>query len=257
MKNVKMLFIFALAAFTAALSLTTSGCKSTVAEITVEPILEDLFPLVVGRKLTFSGFLRTPQDVNVEATGAFYEARMTIAATNAPTPFGTAHVISDSQLVSPGVWFTQSFYVQRSPATGSGDFGFLTNIGNLYRTFGIQRTDTLRWVLLVKQSSGVGVKWTAFDSSWTGQIQAGVTGTIRLEVEGEIQRQDYTSPTGQTFSQTYYVVAKRKIYLNGVLATEASTAELWLVPNVGIVKFIFHGDGTTGGFHREYKDRNF
>ncbi|HEY5615915.1 MAG TPA: hypothetical protein VIL52_07810, partial [Bacteroidota bacterium] len=69
--------------------------------------------------------------------------------------------------------------------------------------------------------------------------------------------QDYTSPTGQTFSQTYYVVAKRKIYLNGVLATEASTAELWLVPNVGIVKFIFHGDGTTGGFHREYKSRNF
>jgi len=264
MKNAKLLLIVALAAFVAALSLTTSGCKSESTEPEVEPITDDLFPLIVSRKLTFSGYLRDKTtDANIDATGAVYEARMTVSATSAPTPFGTAHVLSDSQRVPTGIatpptiWVVQNFYIQRNPATGSGDFSFLTNIGRIYRLFGIQRTDTLRWVLLVNQSAGVGVEWTAFDSTWTGQVQPGVTGQVRLEVVGKIEGQENLTLGGQTFTGAYKIVAKRKVYLNGVLATEANTAQLWLMPNIGIVKFIFHADGESNGFYREYKSRNF
>jgi len=53
--------------------LYVSGCKesTTEPEDTIKPITDDLYPLIVGRKLVFSGFLRDKTtDVNIDATGA-------------------------------------------------------------------------------------------------------------------------------------------------------------------------------------------
>jgi len=191
-----------------------------------------------------------------------YEARMTVTATSQATPFGTAHVLLDSQRVPTGLpnppttWFIQPYYIQRSQPEGSGDFEFLTNIGRIYRLFNIQRTDSLQWILLVKQSAGVKNTWKDTVGSWTGQVQPGVTGQILLVIEGTIEDRADITLGGQQF-RPYKVTAKRKLYLNGVLAIDATTAELWLEPGVGIVKFIYHADGETSGFSRDYKSRNF
>ncbi len=261
MKNTKLLLVVGLAMFVLALALTTSGCKKEDStEPAVVAISEDLFPLILGRQFVFSGFLRDKTtDLNIDATGAVYEARMTVVAVNATTPFGTAHVISDSQRVPTGlanpptIWVLGSFYVQRNPATGTGNFNFLTNIANFYRTFGINRADSLRWVLLVRQDLGVGVEWTAFDSSWTG-----ATGVVRLQVVGKVEGREALTLAGQSFNP-YKITAIRKIYLGGssTPSVQQPTATIWLQPNVGIVKFIFNADGTSLGFFREYKSRNF
>jgi len=261
MKTVKVLVA---AAFLAVLSLvfTSSGCKekSTEPEQGVQPITEDLFPLVVGRKLVFSGFLRDAiTDVNIEATGAVFEARMTVAAVNTQTPFGTAHVISDSMRVPTGLpqppttWVVSSYYVQRSSPTGSGNFSFLTNIGRFYRTFGLQRADSLRWIMLVKQDAGVGEEWTGFDSTWTAP-----TGQVRLQIVGKIEPKASITVNNQTYS-VYKATATRKIYLGGSATPSVvgETASLWLAPDLGIVKFIFNADGESRGFYRELKSKNF
>ncbi|MCI0708044.1 MAG: hypothetical protein L0Y80_11240 [Ignavibacteriae bacterium] len=253
MKKVKVLFLVALAVFMGTLSFTASGCKDNPVS---SEIIEDLFPLVVGHKLVFSGHLRNANDEEIAGTSGFYEARMTVAATDAPTPFGTAHVLLDSQLVSPGVWATQSFYIQRAAPEGSGDFGFLTNIGRIYRLFNIQRTDSLQWVLLVNQKTGLNGSWDAFVGSWDGEFQ-GAAATIGLVVKcDQITRETVTTPGG-TFEGAYRIIARRTVTVNTTPVSSGTTAEIWLVPNIGIVKFIFHADGESGGFYREYEDRNF
>ncbi len=262
MKTVK--HIVATAALLAVLSilLFSSGCKESTTESapTVQPITEDLFPLIVGRKLTFSGFLRDRvTDINIDATGAVYEARMTVAALNAPTPFGSAHVVSDSQRVPTGLptpptaWVLNTFYVQRASPTGSGNFSFLTNIGRFYRTFALQRADSLRWIMLVKQDAGVGAEWTAFDSSWTAP-----TGLVRLQVVGKFDAKAPITVNGQTYN-AYKATATRKVYLGGSATPSVvgETASLWLAPDLGIVKFIFNADGESNGFYRELKSKNF
>ncbi len=261
MNKLKFFFFLVLTTVVAVLMFSSTGCEKKATEPeTVQPITEDLFPLIVGRKLTFGGFLRDARtDANIEATGAVYEARMTVVATGATTPFGVAHVISDSQRVPTGVatppttWVVGSFFIQRPAPTGSGNFSFLTNIGRFYRSFGIARTDSLQWILLVKQDAGVGVEYTGFDQSYTG-----AAGPVRLQIVAKIEGREQLTLAGQSFNP-YRIKAQRKIYLGGAAtpSVQAETATIWLQPNVGIVRFIFNADGETRGFFREFKSKNF
>ena len=261
MKTAKLLVVTAALLAVLSFMLSSSGCKeSTTEPAGVQPIAEDLFPLIVGHKLTSSGFLRDKTtDINIDATGAVYEARMTVAATNAPTPFGTAHVVIDSQRVPTGIasppttWVLTTFYVQRSAPTGSGNISFLTNIGTFYRKFGIVRADSLRWIMLSKQDAGVGVEWTGFDSSWTAPV-----GLVRLQIVGKFEAKAAITVNGATYN-AYKATATRKVYLGGssTPAQESPTATLWLAPDIGLVKFIFNADGESNGFYRELKSKNF
>jgi hypothetical protein len=262
MKNVSMLFFAVIVVFVAALTLTTSGCKkdeSTAPQI--QPITDDLFPLTVGRQLVFSGVLRDAvTDQEIASTGAVYEGRMTIVSNASAVPTGgTSTLLLDSSKVPTGlanpptVWRTTGFYIARTSPTGTGNFNFLTNIGRFYRSFGVQRPDSLRWVMLVRQDMGVGTEWTAFDSSWTAP-----TGVVRLQIVGIVEKTESITVGGSTFN-TYKVVATRKIYLGSATTPSVvgTTATIWLAPNIGIVKFWYNSDGETPGFSRDYKSRNF
>ncbi len=262
MKTLRSVFTASLAVLvTLSTMLYVTGCeKSSEPEDTVQPITEDLFPLVVGRKLIFGGFLRDKTtDANIEATGAVYEARMTVVANNSATPFGPAHVLSDSQRVPTGLanppttWVVGQFLIQRDAPTGSGNFSFLTNIGRFYRTFSINRPDSLQWIMLVRQDAGVGGEWTGFDGTWTAPA-----GQVRLQIVGKIEGRETLTLGGQSFN-AYKITATRRVYLGGSTtpAQVAQTATIWLAPNIGIVKFIFNADGESNGFYREYKSRNF
>ena len=251
-------FILALSAF--ALLLSVNSCKKSVDPEELEQVLGDLFPLTVGHKITFDGYMRDKTtNTNVDSTSAFYEARMTVVSNSTPTPVGgTSHLISDSSKVHPApVWVASGFYVRRATTT-SGDFEFLTNIGLFLRTFGVTHggaaSDTLKWVLLVKEGQFVlGEPWEAYDSTF-----AGASGAVRLRVEGQFTAREQLSLGGQTFN-TYKLIATRKIYLGGSETASVSqqTAALWLEPGLGIVRFIFDSDGETPGFDRNYLTRNW
>jgi hypothetical protein len=237
--------------------LTASSCKKdeNPTDVDSTPITDDLFPLTAGHQLVFSGYLRDKTaDTNmVFQTGAFYQGRMTVGPTTNLTPDGSAGtVLIDSSRVHPApIWVARNFVIRKASTTGPYDF--VTNIGLFYRTFGINRADSLRWVVLVRQDLGIGTEWSAFDSTWTI-----ATGSVRLEVVCKVEGREMLSLGGQSFN-AYKVVATRRVYLGGasVPSVTGATATVWLEPNIGIVKFIYNADGETPGFYREYASRNF
>jgi len=234
--------------------LTVNSCKtSTDPEKIV--VTGDLFPLTANSKFTFNGYLRDAvNDTNITATGGFYAGIMTVLPAAPPLPpgvsdlAGTTFFISDSSFVNPAppVWVVSGFYVKRTTST-SGDIYFLTNAGRFYRQTGVSRTDSLKWIKLVQQDAEVGVTWEAFDSSYT----SAVVGTARLRIECTIQARADITVNSQTYS-AYELVAYRKVFVGGSATpvSEGATASIWLVPEFGIVRFIFNSDGETPGFDR-------
>lgn len=242
--------------------LTVSSCKkdNPAAPVRGEQVTGDLFPLVLGHKLTFNGYIRhAVNDTNITATGAYYQGRMTIVSNSTPTPVGgTSHLISDSSLVSPApVWVPSGFYIRRTTTT-SGDFRFLTNLGRFYRSFGISSPDSLKWVLLVKEGSYV--KADKFDESWTAYDStfAGSTGPVKLVIKGEFIAKETITLNGVSYT-AYKLEAKRYIYLgtSTTPAVQGATATIWLQAGLGIVKFIYNSDGETSGFERNLLTKNF
>lgn len=243
--------------------LTAGSCdKSTDPE--KEVVQGDLFPLTAGHKFTFNGTLRDAvNDTNITATAAFYTGIMTVLPTaftpalppNVATIPGTTYFISDSSFVNPNpaIWVVSGFYVKRESET-SGDIYFLTNAGRFYRQTGVTRPDSLKWIKLVQQNAEVGVTWEAFDSSYASDL----TGTARLRIECTIEARADVSVNGTIYS-AYKLNAYRKVFVGGsqTSASEGSTATIWLVPDVGIVKFIFNSDGETPGFERNLLSKNF
>lgn len=243
--------------------ITIAGCSDdeTVTPPTVQPITDDLFPLIVGHKITYTGFLRhQTADTNITATGAVYQTTWTVASNSTPTPLGvSANLVLDSTRVPTGIpspptitIFTPLF-IQRNPPTGSANFSFATNIGRFYRTFAIQRTDSLKWILIAKLDAGIGAEWTAFDSTYTG-----ASGPVRLQIVGKFEGKETLTLAGQTFD-TYKATTKRNVYLGGSTTPSVTspTATLWLVKDIGPVKMILNADGESYGHYREFKSKSF
>ncbi len=263
MKKIKSFLTVLSTLIIAVLIASIPGCKKeeTITETVSQGIQVDLFPLVVGHSISYSGFLRDrTTDTDISASGQTYSATWFVASNSAPVPTGgTSSLVYDTTKVNLGTGLITSvnpLFISRSPATGTANFSFLTNIGRFYRTFGIQRADSLRWILIANLQAGVGTEWSGFDSTWTAQIQPGVTGPVRLQIVGKFEGTETLTLAGQAFS-TYKLTAKRRVYLSGVLALEAPTATFWLATNIGPVKMIINADGESYGHSRDFKSKNF
>lgn len=246
----------------AGMLIVVPGCKKTTDPEDAEQVTGDLFPLIGGHKLTFNGFIRhAVNDTNITATGAFYTGIMTVLPAAPPLPPnvaaipGTTYFISDSSLVNPpNTWVVSGFYIKRTSTT-TGDIYFLTNAGRFYRTTGVVgRTDSLKWILLVKENATVGESWVAFDSTYT----SAAVGTSRLKIDCVFAGRADIVINGQTYS-AYELTATRSVFVGGssTPVSQGATASVWLVPTLGIVKFVFNSDGETPGFDRRLLSKNF
>lgn len=251
--------------FTLILSLLILGCKKDDELVqTVTPITVDLFPLTVGHQITFSGFLRdAATDTNIIATGAVYKTTWTIESNSAPLTSigmsGTATYIIDSTTVPAGAGtFTKvsPVFVQRANATGTDNFSFITSVGKFFRTFGIVRPDSLKWILIADLTVGETGSWTAFDSTYT----YGGTHTVRLEIVGKWEGKENLTLNGTSF-ETYKLATRRNIYLDGSATpapgSGALTASIWLAADIGPVKMILNADGESMGNYREYMSKSW
>ncbi len=83
----------------AVLTLFAVGCKksSNPVESTVIPITTDIFPLTVGHRITYTGYLRPMgSDTNI-TTGTTYSSSWTVVSNDTATPLGgTSNLIIDS-----------------------------------------------------------------------------------------------------------------------------------------------------------------
>lgn len=187
-----------------------------------------------------------------------------VADTNAPVPTGgTSNLLLDSTRVSPTTWALTPIFIRRTPPTGSANFSFLQNIGPFYRRFYIERGDSIRWILIAKLDAGMNSEWTAFDSTWTtspnAQPPIPPNTPVRLQIVGRFDGRETLTMGGQTFTDTYRLTTRRRIYLGGspTPSVDAPTATIWLAPNIGPVKKILNADGESYGHFREYASRNF
>lgn len=245
------------------MALTSSGCKEKTTQPKVEPINEDLFPLIVGHKITYTGFLR--QDTTDAEITAFtaYQAKWTILTNSQPDPYGgaPATVINDSTFVPsgvttpPAVWRSNNLLIRRASPTGTSNIEFLNDLGLFYRTFGIARTDSLKWMTIAQLDKGVGVEFTVFDQTFTG-----ATGNVRLVVWGKFSGKEPKTIGGVTWNP-YKLELGRRVYLgtSQTPATQGPTATFWLEPNVGPVAMILNAGGARGyfGHTRNYASKNF
>ncbi len=260
------LLLVAAVAFSMAVFFTS--CKKDSATSPSTAITDDIFPIVAGRKITYTGFLRAPgaADTNITATGSFYQSRWTIDVYNGATAppvvssGGTCTRIIDSVRVSPlpgpnGTFAVGALLVQKSAATGAVDFSFMTSVASFYRAVGLtSRIDSLRWIKLTDLASGIGVEFTCFDSTYS---IPGPT-TARLQIVGKFDGTETLTLAGSTFS-TYKLTITRRVYLGGsaVAASIGQTAQLWVAPNIGPVKMILGSDDRNYGHYREFLSKNF
>lgn len=248
------------------MALTVNGCKEKTTEPPkIVPITEDVFPLTVGRKITYSGMLRQDTtDVEVTASAAVYIAKWTILTNSQPDPFGgaAATVINDSTQVPTGVttppiiWRVSSLLIRRASPTGTSNIEFINDIALFYRTFGIALTrDTLRWMTIAQLDQGLDKEFIVFNETFTG-----ATGPVRLLVWGKFSAKSSLTIGGTTFNP-YKLELGRRVYLGTSTepATQGPTATFWLEPNVGPVKMILNAGGAKGyfGHTRNFSAKNF
>lgn len=226
------------------------------------PITDDLFPLVVGHKLTYEGYATAPvSGTQIPDPTDSYRTVWTIAANNVPTPLGgTATAIVDSTTgpFGPGgavVTVARTLLVQKD---ASGDFNFMQTIGPFKRVFGIPvgttAADTLVWVAVARPSQGVGVTWDAYDSTFTG---TGGT-AVRLQIFGQIETEETITDSSYTERATYRSRTWRKITLGGtVVQDDATTSRLWLSKDIGPVQMRIVEDTENPGHFRVMNAKNF
>ncbi|MGA7159426.1 MAG: hypothetical protein WBZ48_00370 [Bacteroidota bacterium] len=248
MNRVRQTAIFVLAFVLAVLTLFVVGCKkssSPVAPTTI-PITTDIFPLTVGHKITYTGYLRSVgADTNI-TTGATYSSTWTVVSNDTASPLGgTSNLIIDS-ITAPSPSATP-LYILRTPPTGEADFWFLENIL-------LPQGDSLNWILVGNIGDGVAAFWTAFDDSLRTPDSV-----YDLKVAGQFADEESLSVGGQMFN-TYRTTLTQFIIVDGVVRGNGigvPLATYWFAPGIGPVKIIVDATEQKNGYEWDFKSKNF
>lgn len=238
-----------LALVLAVLMLFAVGCKksSSPVEVTTIPITTDIFPLTVGHKITYTGYLRSiGTDTNVTSGGTVYSSTWTVVSNDTATPLGgTSNFIIDS-MTAPSPAATP-LYIQRVPSTGEANFSFLQHIT-------LPQGDSLTWILVGNIGYGVASFWSAFDDTLNN-----ADSTYDLKIVGEFADQESLSVGGQTFS-TYRTTLTQFIISDGVVQGNGigvPLATYWFAPGIGPVKMIVDATEQKNGYEWDFKSKNF
>ena len=233
----------------AVLTLFAVGCKksSSPVETTTIPITTDIFPLTVGHKITYTGYLRSiGTDSNITSSGTVYSSTWTVVSNDTATPLGgTANLIIDS-ITAPSLAATP-LYVLRVPPTGEANFSFLQNIN-------LPQGDSLTWILVGNIGYGVASFWSAFDDTLNT-----ADSTYDLKIVGEFADQESLIVGGQTFN-TYRTTFTQIVIVDGVVQGNGigvPLATYWFAPGIGPVKMIVDATEQRNGYEWDFKSKNF
>jgi hypothetical protein len=240
------MLVFALAVLT----LFAVGCKksSSPVETTTIPITTDIFPLTVGHRITYTGYLRSiGTDSNITSGGTVYSSTWTVVSNDTATPLGgSSNLVIDS--ITAPIPSASLLYIQRVPPTGEANFYFL-------QTEKGPNGDSLTWALIGNIGYGVASHWPVFDDSATIGDSS-----YDLVTVGEFADQESLSVGGQMFN-TYRLNLTQILVANNVVqdATGLGTqvATYWFAPAIGPVKIIVDATETRNGYEWDFKSKNF
>ncbi|OGU77446.1 MAG: hypothetical protein A2V93_09680 [Ignavibacteria bacterium RBG_16_34_14] len=237
-------------------------CKDeTTSPEEIQPILDDLFPLVSGRVITYGEgtLLLNDTQTPIAGTEIGFKSTWEVGLNVPPNP---VIIYDTTNIPAVGLTVPREFYIKKD--TSTGNFDFLTNLGFLFRSQKIYNTpgdstsgiegDSLVWIGLSKSTMGVGREWIAYTKNYT----SATLGPIRFEIIGKFETKETFTIAGTNY-ETYKLTATRKIYLGSstTAISIGTTAILWLAPNVGPVKIILIGDAENHGKSQTMTSKNF
>ncbi len=240
------------AAFLLTLALTgfiffAAGCKknSGPVEATTIPITTDIFPLTVGHRITYTGYLRSiGTDTNIVATT--YSSSWTVVSNDSATPLGGSSNLVIDSITAPTLTATP-LYILRVPPTGEANFSYLENIV-------LPQGDSLTWILVGNIGYGVAAFWTAFDDTVNN-----ADSTYDLKIVGQFADEESLSVGGQMFN-TYRTTFTQIVIQDGVVQGNgigSPLATYWFASGIGPVKMIVDATDNKSGYEWDFKSKNF
>lgn len=258
------------------------GCKKDEENPVVDttphdPVPADIFPLNKGRLFEFSGYLTSGSSETKISGSESLIASWSIlgdTALNAvfPAPLvshlsvNSALLIID-QLNVPGIQSAKTTPVFIYRDLSNGDYYYLTNFGNFFRTYSIYasgtdkvRGDSLRFIKLSAGSSKLNTPFTVFSESFQSNYFGPTAIAMKLEITGVYeQKTDLNLNVNgkDTTISSYYLTVTNSATLGTISPQKSVNAKFWLAPGIGPVQFFLAGDSEAPGSFRKLSKKNF
>jgi hypothetical protein len=238
------------------LTLSDAASATIVVEVVVTgAITDDLFPLTLGRKFTYSGYAITTAGATLPDPAGRYQTVWTVGPAG-PLPFSTV-IVDSTRLIHPiagEITVARNLVIIKNPL--NGEFFFLQTLGPFFRAFGIDRTDTVRAVSIAKPDLGIGGEWTALDSVYVDSLGA----NVRLQILGRVEGGEVVTDSSAAHAkyETIRFRTWRKITVNSaVIVDDATTSKIWLRKDLGPVQVLIAQDTENLGHFRVMNNKNF
>lgn len=261
--------------------LLITGCKNDNPppagwDIPHDAVPANILPLVKGHRYSFSGYLTSGSTETKIAGSEDLKASWTMIgdttlASVFPNPLIShlsvtrAVLVIDSASATGKPLTISPVFVYKNST--SGDYYYLTNFGNFFRTKDIWKSDTnktaradsLRFIKLSAGGATLNAPFTVFSETFQSFNFGATPVAITLEIIGNYEKKESLSLTinGKDTTVTAYYLSVTNNAKIGTLNQTSVNAKFWLADGIGPVKFFLAGDSDGPGSFRTITGKNF
>lgn len=261
--------------------LLITGCKKDDAppagwDIPHDAVPANILPLIKGHSYTFGGYLTTGSsetkiDGSEDLKASWTMIGDTTLASVFPAPMISHLTVTRAVLIIDSVSATGKpltrtpVFVYKNSTTG--DYYYLTNFGNFFRTYTVRKSDadtvirgdSLRFIKLSPGGATLNSAFTVFSESFRAYyLPAPVT--INLSIEGLYEKkssQTITLKGADTVVTTYQLTVTNKPSIGTTALATSVNAKFLLADGIGPIQFFLAGDSDGPGSLRNITGKNF
>ncbi|MFA6457401.1 MAG: hypothetical protein WCW40_11310 [Bacteroidota bacterium] len=239
-----------------------------------EPVPPNIFPLTKGKRFDFSGYLTSGSTETAVAGSTTLQASWVVVGdTTLASVFGssvvshisktTATMIIDS-LTVPGIispaHVTPVFIYREA---NNGDYYYLTNFGNVFRTYMISsdtssahaiRSDSLQFIKLSPKSISTGEQFSVFTQTVQSYYFGSTAIPLTINISGKYERKENIQlklNNKDTTVAAYYLTITNIATLGALPPKTSLSAKFWLAEGIGPVQMFLAGDSEAPGSFRK------
>ena len=276
MKNSLFLVVFCVL-------LVSIGCKQkddspVEPSVIHDPIPSDIFPLTKGHQFEFGGYLTSASsETKINGTENLKATWTIIGDTSLTSIFGSSLVshlsVNSALLVIDNLEVAGVITSRTTPVfiyrdKSNGDYYYLTNFGNLFRSYSIYaagssekvRADSLRFIKLAPGTSSLNTPFTVFSETFQSYYFGPTPVALKLEIIGNYEQKTNLSLTvngKDTTITSYYLTITNNATMGSLSPQKSINAKFWLASGIGPVQFFLAGDSEGPGSFRKLIKKNF